>query len=490
MRQVLVNLIQLGGMQFVIALTAVARNKVLALRLGTDGFGEFSQLALIAIAASVLVAFGLGMSLNRNAAAARSDEERQHLLSQSNGVVLILTAVVSALAVATITLRPEALAVVGLEARADVIAALLILIAYVPLEAAVKHRVAFLTAILDISGLTAGRSTALVIGTLVSIPIVWFFGLIGAAVQLTLITGFIVLLLDRRCRRIGYRPWGVRFRWTVVRFLAAFGIASLVAGFAQQLTDLFVRSTLIRTLDASQNGIYQSALSITYQVKAIVLGSVGSYSIATLSQDATREKVIETSNRLLSVVMPIGAVALAGLGLLSAPAVLILYSSEFLPARTLLPYLLTGEFVQVMIWVVGAPLLARNRVWTWLVFELIFSGARTVAAIYLIPRLGVQGVAVGYALASLLHLAITGGYFLGVFRYRLAGRNVAMFVAGTSLVGGMAQLGSRAEVDLVVYAAGVATIAAFGLACLHAVFGMGRAWRRVRERTAREGGPE
>lgn len=488
MRQVLVNLIQLGGMQFVIALTAVARNKVLALRLGTDGFGEFSQLALIAIAASVLVAFGLGMSLNRNAAAAKSDEERQHLLSQSNGVVLILTAAIAAAAAALLVFRPDLLAVFGLEPRTNIIAALLILIVYIPLEAAVKHRVAFLTAILDIGGLTAGRSTALAIGTVVSIPIVWFYGLIGAAVQLTLITGFIVLLLDRRCRRIGYRPWGVRFRWTVVRFLAAFGIASLIAGFAQQLTDLFVRSILIRTLDASQNGIYQSALSITYQVKAIVLGSVGSYSIATLSQDASREKVVETSNRLVAVVVPIGAVALAGLGLLSAPAVLILYSAEFLPAQNLLPFLLTGEFVQVLIWVVGAPLLARNRVWTWLTFELIFSAARTVTAIYLIPRLGVTGVAVGYALASVLHLLVTGGYYLGVFHYSIAWRNALMFVAGTGLVAGMAYLGSLVVFDLMIFAGGILVIIVFAFVCLHLVFGVGEAWQRVRRSLAGEAG--
>lgn len=488
MRQVLVSLVQLGGMQFVIALTAVARNKVLALRLGTDGFGEFSQLALLAIAASVLVAFGLGMSLNRNVAAAGSAEERQRLLSQSNGVVLAMAGGIGLLAFATIALRPELLRLVGLEPRSSVVAALLVLLLYVPLEAAVKHRVAFLTAILDIRGMTAGRSTALVVGTIVSIPIVWYFGLVGAAVQLTLITACIMLLLDRRCRRIGYRPWGVRFEWTVVRFLAAFGIASLVAGFSQQLADLFVRSFLIRSTGASQNGVYQSALSITYQVKAIVLGSVGSYSIATLSQDASRERVIETAERLLAVVLPIGAVALAGLGLLSAPAVLILYSPEFLPAQELLPYLLTAEFVQVMIWVVGAPLLARGRVWTWLAFELLFSAARTVAAIVLIPRLGVTGVAVGYAAASLLHLVVTGGYYLVVFRYSISLRNLALFAAGGVLVASMAFLGARVGIDLPAYAGGLGAILLFALLSVQSVWGLREAWSRVRSRFSGEGG--
>ncbi|MEJ2291391.1 MAG: hypothetical protein P8Y13_14800 [Deinococcales bacterium] len=488
MRSVLVSLIQLGGMQVVIALTAVVRNKVLAYRLGAEGYGEFSQVALIALSVSVVVAFGLALSLNRNVAAAADSEERQRLLSQANGVNLSLAAFFAVVGVPLVLLDPALVGAAGLEPTPMVVASLLILVLFVPLDAAVKHRVAFLTAILDIAGMTSGRSLALAIGTAVTLPVVWFFGLVGAAVQLTLLTGTILVFLDRRCRQIGYRPWGIAFDWRVVRYLAGFGLASLTAGFAQQFSDLLVRSSLIRTVDAAQNGIYQSALSITYQVRAIVLGSVGSYSIATLSQDASREKVIETANRLLSVVLPIGTVALALLGLLSGPAILILYSPEFLSAQRVLPFLIAADYLMVTIWVMGAPLLATDRKAVWLTLELVFAGVRSAAALLLIPRIGVMGVALGYAVGTAVHLVLTGGYFFGVFRYTVSLRNAGLFLMGGVVLALMAFAGSQVVLDLRVQGAGVALLAAYGLLCLHVVVGVPAAWASVRRSLHRKAG--
>ena len=489
MRKVLVSLVQLGGMQLVIAGTAIARNKVLAYRLGADGFGEFSQIALIALSVSVLVTFGLSLSLNRNVAAAQSDEERQSLLGQANGVNLSLTALFVLVGLPLLLLDPGLLRLSGLEPTPAVLASLLLLFLFIPLDAAVKHRIAFLTAILDIAGMTAGRSVALIIGTALCLPLVWYFGLLGAAAQLTLLTGTILLFLDRRCRRVGYRPWAFVFNGRLLRYLAGFGLASLTAGFAQQSTDLLVRSTLIRSVDAAQNGIYQSALSITYQVRAIVLGSVGSYSIATLSQDSSREKVIETANGLLSVVLPIGTIALGALGLLSGPAILILYSREFLPAQGVLPFLLAADFLEVTIWVLGAPLLAMNRMGVWLSLELLFAAVRTSAALLLIPRVGVVGVALGYLVATAVHLVLNVLYYLGRFHFTLSWRNVGLFLAGCAVVGGTALAGSQVVVDLRVQAIGLAVLAGYGLLCIHLLVGVPAAWASVRRSLQRRPGP-
>ena len=487
MRTILVNLLRLGGMQLVIAGTAIVRNKVLALRLGPDGFGEFMQLTLIVLSAAVIAAFGFGMSLNRNVAAAASDEERQRLLAQANAVNLTLAALILLVLLPAVLLRPQLLSVVGLTTEPAVVLALVILAAVVPLEAAVQHRVAFLTGVLDIKGMTAGRSLALALGTATGVPIVWLFGLAGAAVQVTLLTLMILLLLDQRCRRIGFRPWALTFDPHTMRVLAGFGLASLTAGFALQLSDVLVRSALIRDTGLAQNGIYQAALSITHQVKAIVLGSVGSYALATLSHEVTRERVIETSNRLLSAVLPIAAVALAALGLLSGPALVVLYSADFLAAQRVLPWLLSADFLHVTIWVLGAPLLALGRVRVWLVLELVYLCARVAASLTLLPVFGVVGIAIGHALATTLHLLLTGGYYVLAFRFSVAPRNVALGAAGLGAVMVASWRGAQVTFDATTYMFGLAGIVAFGLACLHIVFGLPEAFRWARRR-ARAGG--
>lgn len=486
MRAVLTSLIQLGGMQFTIAFTALLRNKILAARLGTDGFGAYAQLALIAITISVLVAFGLEMSLTRNVAAAGTREKRQRLLAQANGVLLLLSLLAAVLSLVVLTQAPWVLTRVGLEVRAEVVLAAIILVLFIPAEAAVHHRIAFLTGALDIAGMTKGRSLALFIGTLITLPLVWWFGLLGAALQLTLLTGFIAIFLDRRLRALGYKPWQVAYQPGAFRLLARFGLASLVVGFAQQIADLTVRTQLIQQLDASHNGIYQAALSITYQVKAVVLGSVGALSIATLSQDASVSTIRTTSKQLLAVVLPIGGVSLGGLGLLSGPAILLLYAPDFLPAQQVLPSLLTAEYLQVPIWVLGAPLLATGRVRDWMIFELAFAGLRAVASLALLVPMGVPGIALGVALATIVQFGVITVYAVRVFDLRMATPQAIVLVAGFATVIASVVLGMQTVFDLRLVVIGVAFLIAFALLGLHVALGIKTAWQRVQRAVRRE----
>ncbi len=483
---IFVNLARLGGMQAVIALTALVRNKVVALKLGADGYGEFSQLLLVVTSATVIVGFGLELSLNRNIAGVTEHAERQRLLSQANAVNLTLSLVTLAIAAALILTEPGVFTGLGVSPSPPVLAASLIMLLFIPLDAAVRHRVAFLTALMDIKGLTSGRSLALIAGTCLSVPIVWFFDLEGAAVQIVLISAMILVFLDRRCRALGYGPWGIVFDWRVFRSLAAFGLASLFVGFVSQFSELFVRSILIRAYDAADNGLYQAAGSIVGQVKAIVLSSVGSYSIAMLSRDVSRGSVVNTSDQLLSVIVPIGAIAFAGLGLLSGPAILITYSHQFLAAQGLMPFILLGDFLWTVVWVVGAPLIALHRLGVWMALDLIFVAARVLLAIWLIPRYGPAGLAASYLIASVLHLATTSTWFLSQ-GFTVATKNVVLVCFGGGLIVALAYLGSGTIFDAGRYLLGFAILLAFAVYSIHATVGVPAAWARLRKVIAERG---
>jgi len=481
-RAVLTNLLQLGGMQLVIAVTAVVRNKVLAVRLGSDGLGEFMQLALVVLTLSVLTAFGFGMSLNRNAAAAPDDAARQRLLAQANAVNLALSTLLVGAAAALLLWRPELVGIVGLEPTAAVIGALAVLAVFVPVEAAVQHRVAFLTGAMDIKGMTSGRSVALLVGTAATVPLVWYFGLVGAALQYLLLTGTILVALDRRCRRLGYRPWQVTWDLATFRLLVGFGLASLIASFAYQLSDVVVRSALVRSVDLAENGVYQAAQSITFQVRAIVLGSVGSYAIASFARDTTRAHIEETCDRLLATIVPLGGLAFAGLGLFSGPAVLILYTADFLPAQAIVPILLVADFLLVATWTLNAPLLALGRVPIWLGIELTGAVVRAAAGVALVGTLGGVGVAIGYSLGAAAQLLVTAVVFRRVLRLTVAPMRIVLFLVAAGVVALASAAGARVTFDLLTYAVGLVGLAAFGLWGVHLAVGLPVAWAQLRSR--------
>lgn len=479
MRVILVTLTRLGAMQAVMALTSLVRIKVIALELGASGLGDFAQLFLLATTVAVVVSFGLDLGLNRNIASAPDQATKQTLLNQANTTNLTLSVLCLGSIFAVLLLRPGTTELLGVADTPVIFASLAIMLLAAPLDAAVRHRVALLTVSLDIKGMTYSRSIALVAATVLSVPIVVYFGLVGAAVQVALVHGLTVLALDRRCRRIGYRPWGLAANWSVFRALAVFGVSALIYNFSQQTADLFVRAELIRSFDAAQNGYYQAAMSILNQLGAIILGSVGSYAIARMSADTSRESITEIADGLISVVIPVSAVAFAGIGLLSGPAIIILFSSELLPAQSLMPLMLTGEFMLVAIWVLGASLLARKRIATWLTLGILSVAVRTIAALLLMPRFGVDGLAAAYLIGMAFHLVSNLWLFVSS-GFGLSRRSIILLVSGLALIAGASYAGSRVVFDWGVYAVGVTVIAAYAAACVQLVFGIPAAWAMVR----------
>ncbi len=433
---------QLAGLQLVLAVTGLVRNKVISLQLGAAGYGEFNLLYSFFAAAGVLVIFGLGVSLSRSAAAAKDHEERQKVLGTANFIIGALTVVVAVGLLLAARLGYFSFQQLQLEATPAVLISSLLLLVSLPLKGLETNYIAFLTGIMDIKGMTSGRSVAVIAGTVLTIPVVWFFGFVGATIQYVSLTLFLVILLGYRCYTLGYRPWAVRWHRPTAYGLAFFGVASLINSFVQNSSDFAIRVALVEQAGKVENGLYQAALSLASQVKTIVLTGVGSYSLAAFSKDTKRENIVHTANQLLSVVLPIAALSGAALGVFSVPALFILNSAEFTPAAHYFPLLLAADFVQAFIWVLGAPLLALRMVRTWLVLDLIQWGARYVGVLFFLPIVGPQAIVVAYFAATLLHLAFNIYFYFFQLKFSVSKEHFVQLVTGLVLVLACSYLGA------------------------------------------------
>ena len=484
MWNVLVHLSRLGGMQAVIALTAIVRNKVLAIRLGAEGYGEFSQILLIAMTASILVGLGLELSLNRSVAATEDHGARQRLLSQANTINVTMGLTIVLGMIGLITFRPDLLGLAGIGWRPEIIAAFVILILQIPFDAAARQRIAFLTTVMDIKGLTTGRSIAVIVGTAIAIPIVWYFWLIGAAVQVALITLILFVTLNRRCRKLGYRPLVLLFDWQVFKELVTLGLASVFLGFTYYGGDVLMRSILIKSSGIADNGIYNAATAIVRQV-VVALSSVGSYSIAVLSREQSQSSIGESAGDLLMVVLPLATLVFGGLGMLSGIALLIAYSREFIGAQSVMPLLLFGEFLWIAVRVIGAPFVTQNRIGLWLGLEVIFIVVQVATAVLLVPRYGMMGMAIAFAGASLLHFLLTTAAFFGL-GYRIKPAQLVMIGMGAAIVLVLGYLGTLHVFDLPVVLLGGVILGLYVAAVVHMTVGLPAALTRVRTMLSRK----
>ena len=433
---------QYAVMQIVWTATGIIRNKIVAFKLGPSAFGEFCQLQAVMTVAVTLVSFGMMVSVSRNVARSREPEERQEHLANANGIVLVLS-LAAILMSLTLLASGQFLRRVGLSEQPAIVIAALLFIAAIPLEALKTNYLALLQGVLDVKGLAVGRSTAVVLATVVAVPVVWLFGFVGAAVQFFLLSAFVTVMLGLRCRTIGYAPLRVRLRREHVLLLASFGLVSMVSGSVQGLADTAVRTNLIEQAGAAANGLLQAPYTLAVTIKTIVLTSIGSVSLATIAPQTDPRETSRAIDRILNVVLPLGASALGLIGLMGVPAMVVLYSRAFTTGAVLFPYLLTADLLQVFVWVVGAPLLARGDRMLWLILDLVQYGARWALAMILMRSLGAYAVVVGYLVSVALHVALNLVIYRFRYRLELPMRHIRRLVVGLALVAVVAAVGAR-----------------------------------------------
>ncbi len=444
-KAILVAMTELGGLQVVLALTGLIRNKVAAVYLKTSGMGEWSQILAIATIAFTIVQFGMIVGLSRNTAAATTAEERQRQLSVAGTLTMAVTlsVLLACFALFLAPASPLVLAHLGISRRLE-LALLLFIVLMAPIEALRNNYLSFLQGILDVRGIATKRSIAVIFATLAAIPLVAYLGVVGACLQFALGSLLLAVLLGQRCYQLGFHP--LRFAWqrSTALQLAWLGIASLLMSFSYSWVDVLIRAQLIRCAGLSEAGIYQAAFLLSSQVTQIALGSIGVFSLASISTSHEPEVLAQRLHLLYRVILPISATGLGLLGLLERPVVRLLFSAEFTPSSELLPLLLVANSMQAACWVAGAPLLGCGRVGVWLALQLTGAGLRYVTASIFLPRIGTQAIPLAFFLGQILDLSTSLLYCSQKMQIRTSGPDLARIAISAVLPGVLALIGLHA----------------------------------------------
>ena len=337
----------------------------------------------------------------------------------------------------------DLLTVVGLSAAPDLVVAAGLFFAAVPLLGIQANFLSLLQGLLDVRGLAVQRSIAVLLATAIAVPIIWVFGLVGAAATFLILNALLTLLLGLRCRSLGYNWLAFRLNRRVIGVLAAFGLASMASGFAQTFADTAIRTSLITRFGSDANGLLQAPLVLAATLKTIVLGSIGSMSLVTVSSASSIEDTTRTIDRLLNVALPLSTVALGLLGLLGVPAMIALYSEDFTGGAALLPWILCADLVLVFVWVIGAPLLASGDRAIWLTLDLVWAGARWAFSIALVPEHGAAAVGMGMLFAVVLHLVLVLLTIRSRYQLRVGWQHGARLLVGMAIVGLVSVIGAK-----------------------------------------------
>ncbi|WP_339560289.1 oligosaccharide flippase family protein [Pseudomonas sp. EA_65y_Pfl1_P113] len=209
-------------------------------------------------------------------------------------------------------------------------------------------------------------------------------------------------------RRIGYfkdvksvSPTGAT-RAAIVRFLRV-ALPSLLSLFLTLGSVLIVRSYIVRYYGLEGAGQFDAAWSISAMYLALFLTSLQSYLLPELSKVNDGRDLHFALAKAFHFSLLIALPLIGCLVVMKPLIVSILFSREFLPSLDVLRWVLVGDFVRVLGWVISTALVARADMRGFAMAEALWSLIFMSVSLFLLPY-GLEWVGFAYFVSYVFYL--------------------------------------------------------------------------------------
>jgi enterobacterial common antigen flippase len=375
---------------------SLARGKIFAISLGTDGVGVLAQLANFAALLTGLSTLGLttaGMTLLGREHEAENADRRQRIMSTIVWLPVAMSLVLAAAAAAASEPLSSALLGSTHHQLYVVLAA-----ASVPANALANSYQAVLQGLRRAWRTAWNSAISAVAMVVIVVLLVVPFGLTGGAISvvLTSVAAAAVVLIRERAITRDVLPPRMEGGDTN-RVLLHFGVASLVAGSATALVDLALRSALVHRDGAAANGIYQPV----YLLGTLVFAQLGAGIVTAVTpglaaawqrgdKASTQAQIRGALHLSLLAMVPLILVGMA----LRTVLIEAVFSHSFVSAAPVLALALTAELPRAVAYACGGLLLPAGRVRTWVGMGVSAETVRLAVGLALLGTLGVRALAV------------------------------------------------------------------------------------------------
>jgi enterobacterial common antigen flippase len=418
----------IGGASLFNIAFGIVRTKAMALLLGPSGVGLFGLYNSIYDLTRSVAGLGINNSGVRQIAEAVGSENPQRI---SETVRTLRTTALCTGALGAFLLlafcRPVSHLTFGDDQHAGWVALLALAVFFADVSAGQAALVQGMRRIADLAKMNVLGGFY---GTVLSVPIIFYFGEKGVVPSLVVVAATSILTSWWYARKIIIERTAIAFK-TLTRHAAELlrlGIVFMATGLMTMGVAYFVRIILVRQLDMEAAGYYQAAWGMGGLYFGFILQAMGADFYPRLTAVAHRN---EECNRLVNEQVEVGLL-LAGPGILGtltfAPAIItIFYSQKFGPAVEILRWICLGMMIRVAAWPMGFILVAKGDGKLFFLTELVANSLQVALIWAGVAYFGLLGT--GIAFFALYVFYCAGIYFVvrrrSGFRWSDANRQLA-----------------------------------------------------------------
>lgn len=423
----------IGATQVIITLLGVARNKIIALTVGSAGLGLVGMYVSITGLVGAVSGLGLNNSGVRHIAEAAGQGKRDEI-AKAALVLRRITLVLGAMAtlfVATLAVPISDFVFRSREHATGVLIISLILL----FDGVANAQKALLQGLRHLRQLAICQIIGALCGTMASGILVWIFRRRGVPPFLLAFSLAGVLASTWYSRQLRLEHPRISWRETLLRArgLLSLGSAFMISSLLMVGVDFVIKAAILRSVGVQGLGLYQATWTLSSVYVTVILSAMGADFYPRLTALAHDNLA---TNRLVNEQMEMGLLlAVPGiLGTLTfAPWILsVFYTAEFAPAATVIRWQILGIALRVISWPPAFIQLAKGRARVFIITELAFFLAQLGLTIVGLRLWGLEGVGAAFAFAYLFYSVVSYvvGRWLSGFRLSTASARLLTLSAG------------------------------------------------------------
>jgi PST family polysaccharide transporter len=385
----------MGGAQAVTLAMAFLRAKLIAVLIGPSGIGLMGVFNAFNANVSTVAGWGLGTSAVRTiAGATETDKERKVAAARTLGHRLawagFFGALILVLPVGYLTFKSQ-----------DYALELLIAGLAVPCVVATSMWTALLQAGGHIGSMAKTQMASSVVGLLIGLPFIYFFGSVGIALSILLAAAATAIVTWQAAMKLS-PPASAEATAADIRELVYLGVALQLGAVLGAISTYLVRVLILRShgddlaAGLADAGFYQAAFAVTGSLPGVIFSATSSDFYPRVAAAKDEEEARFISEKQIQASLLLAMPILVGLLTMGPLAVRLLYAKGFEPTAPLLEWFIWAIFCFLVGWPLGLWVMARRPKRFVAFSQLVFGLSGLALGLFLVPMLGVRGAAIAY----------------------------------------------------------------------------------------------
>lgn len=454
-KQILKSTGIVGGSQLISIIISIIRTKVAALLLGPSGIGIIGILQTALNLVRDATGFGINYSGIKDIAEAHSSNEQERI---TRTITIVrrwaLWTGIFGMVITIVLCVPLSNYSFGNNSYSISIAILSVTLLITSVSASQS---ALLQGLRMINQLAKVTLIGAILGTIVTLPLYWWFGEKGIVpgLILTTLSGFFISWYYSRKIKVPRISLSLNETITGGWSMAKLGLFIVVSGFIASATMYAVRVLIVSKLNIEAVGHFQASWTISQLYINIILNAMLADYFPRLSainkDNLASNKLI---NEQLEMTLIVGIPMIIALAAFANIAILVMYSSSFHASVSVLQWQMFGSFFTLISWPLGVMFLSKSKGgysimagilwsvvyliaiyygWDYWGFEvlgiafLIASAVNFVFVVFSVRKIGhfsftkINKQYIGYSMAVIIIIFLNILFVFGIYQYIISG---------------------------------------------------------------------